>query len=181
MEELDKVWHLSENEDEKGITEFELQLWRLFWTFHDWMESCQKSCSEVPLSGLEIAIIHTIRQNTKPKTLSDLARNLKRSDSHSVRYSIKKLLKHELIEKIKGAEGANQKNITFGVTEKGITVTNNYAQIRKKALIPLAARQRELGFLEMSEKFIRIKTLYEEAERAATTYESPLATVPEEN
>lgn len=170
MNDSDKSWHLCENADEKGITEFTLQLWRLFWAFNDWIETCQKNSSDIPLSGLEIAIIHTIRQKDKAKTLSDLGRILNRSDSHSIRYSIKKLLKHQLIKKLKGA-GANQKTITFGITEKGIKITTDYTMLRKKALIPLAALcQEELGFVEMSEKFVRIKTLFEEAERSATTY-----------
>ena len=172
MDNLDKPWHMIQSNEDLGLIEFELQLWRVFWAFYQWLEECQKASSSIQLSGLEVAILHTIRQNNKPKTLNDLGRLLNRPDSHNIRYGIKKLLNTQLIKKVKANSDSN-KNIAFGISEKGIKVTDNYTLTRRKALIPLVGQRPDLGLLDIAQRFIGLKALYEEAERSAATYIKP--------
>ena len=105
MDQLDKSWHLSEkNETEMGVAEFHLQVWRLFWAYHHWIEECINSNSSNILLGLEAMILCSIRNSTKPKTSNELAKILNRSDTHNIRYSLKKLLSLNLVEKVKRQE-----------------------------------------------------------------------------
>lgn len=168
MDNIDKTWHLAKDQDEVRVTEFELQLWRVFYGFVRWQEECEKCISGNDLTGNELAILHIIRMRNKPKTITDVGRLLNRDDIHNIRYSISKLLKMGLIQKVKGHH--NNKNFFLQITEQGIKNTDAYTRIRKSILIKMFGQDPELKLEEITKAFVKIKSIYDEADRAVASY-----------
>ncbi len=158
-----ETWHLAGNEDEIKVTEFELQLWRVFYGFQRWQEECEKNANGNILSSNEIAILHIIRMKNRPKTLTDIERLLNRNDTHNIRYSINKLLKMNLIKKTQSAYSG--KNYYYEITEEGKKDTDNYSRMRKFILIHMF-KESGLDFEELTKNLSKIKALYDEADRA---------------
>src|SRR5947207_1990398 len=100
MSVLDKTWHLAENEAEIKVTEFELQLWRVFYGFLRWQEKCENIANGTDLTGNELAILHVVRMKNRPKAINDIMRLLNRDDTFNIHYSIRKLIKMGLIKKV---------------------------------------------------------------------------------
>ena len=100
MKELDKSWHLADTKDEVSVTEFEFQLWRAFNSFIQWQEDCQRYICGDDLGVHDIALLHIIRMNDRPKTIYEIGRLLGRDDPNNIQYSIGKLLKKGFVEKM---------------------------------------------------------------------------------
>lgn len=158
-----ETWHLAGNEDEIKVTEFELQLWRVFYGLQRWQEECEKNSNGNILSSNELAILHIIRMKNRPKTLTDIERLLNRNDTHNIRYSINKLLKMGLIKKTQSAYSG--KNYYFEITEEGRKDTDNYSRMRKFILIHMF-KESGLDLEELSKNLIKIKAIYDEADRS---------------
>lgn len=162
MQSLD-TWHLAGNESEMKVTDFELQLWRVFYGFQRWQEECERNANGNILSSNELAILHIIRMKNRPKTLTDIERLLNRNDTHNIRYSINKLLKLGFIKKTQSAYSG--KNYYFEITEEGKKDTDNYSRMRKFILINMF-KESGLDFDEMAKNLTKIKAIYDEADRA---------------
>ena len=63
---LDKTWHLADDNEAVMVTEFEFQLWRVFYSFLKWQEDCQYIGNE-PLTGYELALLHIVRMKERQK------------------------------------------------------------------------------------------------------------------
>ena len=72
----DKTWHLAREEFEDKLSNFELLLWRLFYSFLKWQEDCQSCVSNDDITAHEIALMHLIRVREQPKNLYELARTM---------------------------------------------------------------------------------------------------------
>lgn len=167
MKGLDKTWHLAETDAEIKITEFELQLWRVFYGFLRWQEGCERSANGTELTGNELAVLHIIRMKDRPKSISDISRLLNRDDTFNIQYSIRKLLKMNLIEKVKSP---SQKTFVFQVTEKGMKNIDAYVQARKNILIEGFIKESNLPFEEITKSLAQLKAIYDEADRTAASY-----------
>lgn len=152
-------------EDEVKVTEFELQLWRVFYGFLRWQEECEKSANGTQLSGNELAILHIVRLKNRSKTITDIERLLNRDDVHNIRYSLNKLLKLGLIKKT--LSNYNGKNYLFEVTEAGIKDTDNFLKLRKSILVNMF-KELNLDLEEMIKNLTKIKAVYDEADRSVT-------------
>lgn len=170
---IDKRWHLAENEQEIAVTEFELQLWRVFCGFLRWQEGCEKSANETNLSGNELALLHVIRMKDKPKTISDIGRILNRNDVFNINYSLRKLLKKGLIKKNKPSAGT--KTVLYEITEKGIENTQRYSGMRSKVLIDLFNRDKSIDLTEMAKSMIKIKAIYDDADSVMAYTKPPVS------
>lgn len=162
MQSLD-TWHLAGNENEIKVTDFELQLWRVFYGFQRWQEECERNANGSILSSNELAILHIIRMKNRPKTLTDIERLLNRNDTHNIRYSINKLLKIGFIKKTQSVYSG--KNYYFEITEEGKKDTDNYSRMRKFILIHMF-KESGLDLDEMAKNLTKIKAIYDEADRA---------------
>lgn len=169
MNNLDKTWHLAENEDELKVTDFELQLWRVFYGFLRWQEGCERSANGTDLTGNELAVLHIIRMKDRPKSIYDIGRLLNRDDTFNIQYSIRKLLKMGLIEKCKFA----QKILAYQITEAGTKNTDIYTRARRSILIDLFIKESDLTLTEMTKTLTKLKAVYDEADRTAASYKSP--------
>lgn len=171
MYTLDKTWHLAKNEADAKITEFEFQLWRVFYGFLQWQEECEKNVNGTELTGNDLAILHVIRMQEKAKTSNDVGRLLNRHDNFNIKYSIQKLLKLGLIEKIKIQQEV--KKIYYQVSEAGKENTDNYTYMRKLVLIELFNQEPDLNLEIVIKCMGRIKSIYDEADRAMLSIQRP--------
>jgi predicted MarR family transcription regulator len=167
---IDKTWHLAKNTDEVKVTEFEFHLWRVFNGFLRWQEDNQQYIGNTPLSGYELALLHVVRMNDRPKTIYELARLLNRDDPNNVQYSLGKLTKLGLIKRTHNPN--SKKALSYEITQKGIDDTNAYCRARSDILIELF---KNFGFenldLEVTTKtLITLKEFYDEASRMAAVY-----------
>lgn len=163
---LDKSWHLANTPLEIQVTEMEFQFWRLFYGFIRWQEENENAANDIPLTGLEVAILHIIRMGDKPKTAYDICRLLNRDDKHNVEYCIRKLLAAELIKKIK----VNPKNLAFEITEKGIKDTDMYTEARRSILMELFKKEKGINLEETAHTLTKLRSIYDEASRLASSY-----------
>ena len=172
METIDNNWHLCTDEDDTVVTEFELQLWRVYYGFVRWQEECESSTGNTDLVGNELAILHIIRMRNTPKTILDIGRLLNRGDVYNIRYSIAKLLKLGLIKKVKS--NYSSKNFLFQITEIGIKNTDDFTRMRKRILVNIFKKQIEGGLKleELAAALTRIKSIYDDADHAVAFYKS---------
>lgn len=153
------------DEDQGKITEFELQLWRVFYGFLRWQEECEKHANSTLLSGNELAIFHIVRMKNKSKTITDIERLLNRDDFHNIRYSLNKLIKLGLVKK--SVSNYNSKNYFFEVTEAGMKDCDNFLKLRKEILVPMF-NDLKLDLDEMTKSLTKIKAIYDEADRTVS-------------
>ena len=166
---LDKTWHLAESELEIELSEVELSLWRVYYSFARWQEDCQKC---VPnghgLNVNEIALLHIIRMKDKPKTVYEIGRLWNRDDTPNILYIIRKLVKLKLIEKFKSADSPE---LAYRITESGLENTQVYTELRKNILIELFKKHAaEFDFPSLAEAHARMNAIYDEAGRKATAH-----------
>lgn len=164
---IDKRWHLANSKEELELAEFELQLWRVHYGFMRWQEECEKIANSDELSSDDLAVLHIIRMKERPKTIADIGRLLNRDNHFSISYNINKLLKLELIEKLKSI---NKKQYQYKVTEKGRKNTDDYTKARKSILIDVFLRELQtINLREIAHGLMRLKAIYEEAARVASS------------
>lgn len=165
MSTIDKKWHLAQTEAEIGVTEFELQLWRVFYGFLRWQEECEKSVNGTGLTGNDLAVLHVIRMKDKPKTIYDVGRLLNRDDNFNIHYSVKKLLKIGLIEKAVSPSSL-KKPVYYQATQEGVKNTNAYTEVRRSILIDMFLDKNDLNLEELTKTLIKLKSIYDEADMA---------------
>jgi len=167
---VDKTWHLAKNEEETKLTDFEFQLWRVFYGFTRWQEGCERVANQTDLTGSELSLLHIIRMKNRPKTISELTRLLNRSGSaFNINYSIQKLIKHGLIRKL--LDENNKKAFSYEITEEGIKNTDAYTALRQTILIELfKKKKKELNLEQFTDVLSELIALYEEADRTVLAY-----------
>jgi predicted MarR family transcription regulator len=166
MGSFDMTWHLATTEDEIKVTELELQLWRVFYSFLRWQQACEKNVNGTQLTGQDLAVLHIIRIKDRPKSVIDIARLLNRDDNFNIQYSINKLIKMDLIKKMK----VSGKTTCYQMTLTGIKNTDNMALARKKIFVEMLLHDSELNIETTTRMLIRLKTIYEEAEHATASF-----------
>lgn len=134
---LDKHWHLSTNDHEICLTEIEFALFRNFAAFSRWMDDCAACChtSKHPCNGMDYAVLNVIRMHERPKSISEIARLMNRDDLSNLQYSVRKLAKAELIEKLGSSD--HKRGATYRATGQGVIATDRYAQFRRELLVSL--------------------------------------------
>ncbi|WP_339049640.1 winged helix DNA-binding protein [Rickettsiella endosymbiont of Xylota segnis] len=166
---VDKTWHLAKNEEETKLTDFEFQLWRVFYGFTRWQEGCERVANQTDLSGSELSLLHIIRMKDRPKTISELTRLLNRGGSaFNINYSIQKLIKNGLIRKL--VDENNKKAFSYEITEEGIKNTDAYTALRRNILIALLKKKKGLNLEQFTDTLSELIALYEEADRAVLAY-----------
>jgi predicted MarR family transcription regulator len=168
---VNKTWHLAKDEDETKLTDFEFQLWRVFYGFTRWQEGCERVANQTDLTGSELSLLHIIRMKDRPKTISELTRLLNRSGStFNINYSIQKLIKHGLIRKLMENKN-NKKAFSYEITEEGIKNTDAYTTLRQTILIELfKKKKKELNLEQFTDVLSELIALYEEADRTVLAY-----------
>jgi predicted MarR family transcription regulator len=169
---IDEPWHLTQSEIGVQVTNFELQLWRVFYGFIRWQEECERGVNNTGLTANEIAVLHVVRMKERPKTIYDIGRLLNRDDMFNIHYSIRKLLKMGLIKKTRSAQ-AGKKTFAYQITEAGVKNTDAFAEIKNDILLEMYSQEKDLNLIEMAKVLARVKAIYDEADRAVASYTKP--------
>jgi predicted MarR family transcription regulator len=170
---LDKHWHLAGTEFEVGLTELEFSIFRVSAAFERWQSDCLACCHGGAFSGTDTAVLHVIRMHDRPKSISEIARLLKRDDVSNLQYGLRKLLKAGLIEKA-GAAGS-KKDVTYQVTQLGADITSDYAEFRRELLISMTeANSGNVDFASIATALNLMAAMYDQASCVAVTHRVPL-------
>lgn len=117
----DEAWQLSE---------YEYGLIVAFNAFSRWMTRCKAAVGYSDFSPLDVLVLHNVNHRKRAKRLADICFVLNIEDQHTVNYSMKKLLKAELVEgERKGKERF------YRTTEKGQQVCKAYRDLRERCLV----------------------------------------------
>ena len=97
------------------MAELEYALIRCFEAFGHWQAECLASVVDFAASGPENALLHMIRMNDRPKSVTDLAHMANREDIPNIQYSLRKLIKGGLVVR----SGSGRSGVTYETTELG--------------------------------------------------------------
>ncbi|MDO1582731.1 winged helix DNA-binding protein [Rhizobium oryzicola] len=158
---------------EAALTEFEWSLWRISAAFLRWQSECSSELAGASLSGLDTAVLHTIRYRNKPKGLGEISRLLGRDDTANIQYAIKKLQGLQCIERVKGR---SRKDTLYTPTRKGSKLTQDYRSLRRDLLISLIQKmdRAEKGLGETTEMLELLTSFYDTAARRVASGSHPV-------
>lgn len=134
--------------------------------FNRWMVRCMTAAGLPDMSALDVLVLHSVNHRGRAKKSADICLVLNVEDTHTVTYSLKKLLRHGVVESERRG-----KETFYSITEKGETICRAYAEIRENCLVDSL---RTLGFsstdLGSVASFLRgISGLYDQAARSAAS------------
>lgn len=166
--ELDRKWHLSATPHEIAVTNFEFASMRLTHAFQRWQVAGMHSVVDLDLTAPDLAVLHVVRLQERPKGLSEVARLLSRDDIANVQYSLRKLQGMKLI---RSTRNASRKVHFYEVTEEGRNITDAYAALRRRVLIQfsLTLKDAEQELERAALMMEMMAGIYDQAARAATT------------
>ena len=150
-------WHLSE---------FEYGMIIANNAFQRWMTRCMSAAGHTDFSPLDVLVLHNVNHRKREKRLVDICFVLHIEDHHTVNYSLKKLVKLELVEKTKRG-----KEIFYATTKEGTDTCRRYREVRERCLTSVY-RNLEQESEEVSEaaSLLRLLSgLYDQASRAAAS------------
>ena len=164
-----RSWHLARTEHEALTTEFE-------WSLLRFQEAFQRFCLQVAsITGLgslnysELIILHVINMQSHPQPSALIARQLNRDDLPNIQYSLRKLIKQGLVEKIKDTGG---KTYCFDATNVGKQRLQDYAHLRYELLTEQTKNIESIDrkLFETGRLISLLTGLYDEAGRISATY-----------
>lgn len=135
--------------------------------FNRWMSRCMAAAVDASeFSPLDVLVIHNLYSKEKPKRLVDICFMLNIEDQHTVNYSLKKLLKADLISSEKRG-----KEMFYKTTDTGQRICDEYREIREKCLISsLKIMDTRPDELSRAAAILRsISGIYDQASRSATS------------
>jgi predicted MarR family transcription regulator len=155
-----------------ALTAFEWSLWRISAAFLRWQSECSSDLAGTSISGLETAVLHTIRYRQKPKGLSEICRLLGRDDTANVQYAIKKLQALRLIERVKGR---SRKDTLYIPTSTGEQLTQDYRAVRENLLVTMIQRiDRADNNLQSTTEMLELLTSFYEAAARRVANSAPM-------
>jgi predicted MarR family transcription regulator len=129
--------------------------------------------SRTAFSGTDTALLHVIRMHERPKSISELARLLKRDDLSNLQYGVRKILKAGRIGK--SGHSGSKKEVAYQVSVLGREVTDRYAGFRKELLISMAqATAGNLDFESLARALTMMSAIYDQASCVAATHRVPI-------
>lgn len=167
-----RAWHLANSPHEAITTDFEWGIMRFHQAWERWVAQLGAVTGMSELSYIEIVVLHVVRMQDRPKTASNIARQMNRDDLPNIQYCLRKLIKMGLCKKVKES---SSKTYAFEATDKGKELTDNYAALRQEILTEQTKTiDRVDEKLREATKLISLLTgLYDEGGRISTTY-SPI-------
>lgn len=150
-------WHLSE---------FEYGMIIAHNAFSRWMIRCMNAAGYNDFSPLDVLVLHNVNHRGREKRLVDICFVLHVEDHHTVNYSLKKLVKLELVQKEKRG-----KEIFYSTTEEGSTACRKYREIRERCLTSVyRTLEQEGDEVSQAASLLRLLSgLYDQASRSAAS------------
>lgn len=155
---------VSENAVE--LSEFEFGLIVVANAFSRWTVHCMAASGVADLSPLDVLVLHSVNHRDREKKASDICFILNIEDRHTVSYSLKKLLRMDLV--VRRRKG---KETSFATSKRGRSACRRYRDIREDCLV---ASLRSLGLDKaavgsLADQLRALSGLYDQAARAATS------------
>lgn len=152
--------------DSWQLSEFEYGMIIAYNAFSRWMIRCMGAAGHVDFSPLDILVLHNVNHRRREKRLIDICFVLHVEDHHTVNYSLKKLVKAELVDREKRG-----KEIFYFATDKGRTACEQYREIREKCLTSAyRAMDHESEEMRDAAALLRLMSgIYDQASRAASS------------
>jgi len=148
------------------LSEFEYGLIIADNAFSRWTVQCMAAAGLSDLSPLDILVLHSVNHRDREKKASDICFVLNVEDVHTVSYSLKKLVKTDLVRRRRKG-----KETFFRTSRHGIAACEKYREIREDCLVSsleaLNLDNRAIG--ELADKLRALSGLYDQAARAATS------------
>jgi predicted MarR family transcription regulator len=129
---LHKDSHLSATEVEAVLCDFEFALHHVNEAFRRWSEGVHALVGGEILPVQDVSVLQVLRMRDRPKTAAELAQALNREDTANVLYSLRKLERMGLIERLPDLP---RRQTTYKVTTQGVATTDRYATVRRKVLL----------------------------------------------
>lgn len=117
---------------EKGwqLSELEFGLTIANNAFFRWISRCMAAVGYPDLAPLDVLVVHNVNHRNRDKRLADICFMLNVEDTHTVTYSLKKLLKAGLVEANKRG-----KEVFYKTTPAGAEACQRYRDVREQCLI----------------------------------------------
>lgn len=162
-------WHLGHTQHEVATTEFEWAILRFEQAFERFVLQIGSLSGLRDLNFSELVILHVIHMQNQPKTAALIARQLNMDGVTNVQYALRKLLKYNLIQKVKGGRS---KLHVYEATAAGAAMLEKYTRIRRLMLTDQTRRIEDIdGKLSESSHLISMLTgVYDEACRISSTF-----------
>ena len=103
------------------------------------------------MSAQECVILHAIRIGERPKSITDIQHFANRRDIANIQYSIRKLIKADLVQKAKRDAG---RGTFYELTKYGLRITDTYVHTRARMMSEYLSEQP--GFLKDAETATRL-------------------------
>ena len=121
--------HLA-TDDDWALSEVEFGLIVVNNAFQQWIVRCAAAAGQSDLSALDVLVLHNVNHRGAKKRRVDIGFVLNIEDDHIVNYTLKKLLKRELVSGEKRG-----KEVFYSTTEQGRAFCDEYQQLRRQCLI----------------------------------------------
>ncbi len=148
------------------LSEVEFGLTVVYNAFQKWIVRCAVAAGQPDLSAMDVLVLHNVNHRDNEKRRVDISFMLNIEDTHTVNYSLKKLVGLELVGKEKRG-----KEIFYSTTAKGKKLCNDYRSVREQCLIPGMKHldQDADALSEHAETLRTLSGLYDQASRAAAS------------
>jgi predicted MarR family transcription regulator len=171
---LDRHWHLAQSDEELVLADFEYALMRGIESYNAWQQECLAAVAGHKMSATDNVVLQITRMNDRPKSVMELSKLMNRADLSNLKYSVRKLLKAGLLEKV--SEGGVRKGMRYRATAAGIEITEAYARLRRDQLLPamaaLADASEQLG--QASRTLNMISGIYEQITQVVAFHRGPV-------
>lgn len=162
-------WHLGETEKELAFAEFQHAMICLSEAYYRFVgKSLSLFAHDPSLNGYDNVILHTVQAASRPKSISEMRDFTNRSDVANIQYSVRKLVKAGLIEKVPRSAA---KGTQYRVTKRGQEVVRAYTEYRKQLLACFPEDDRKLidRLSNASNLMVLLTGLYDQASRQLST------------
>lgn len=157
--------HSNLTRSEAAFTEFERALHHLTEAFGRWSVDLHARVHADGATVLpqDVAILHVIALNDRPKSVFDVAKFLNRADSANVLYGLRKLERFGLVEKINGP----RRQVGYTLTVRGREVVDQYCAGRRDILLTKMSSVTDPSPMleEATERMWKLAGFYEQAAR----------------
>ncbi|MEE8057889.1 MAG: winged helix DNA-binding protein [Pseudomonadales bacterium] len=152
------------------FTELEFAILRISAAFDRWQKDCLSCCIEGGFAGIDNAVLHVIRMHDRAKSISEVARLMNRDDISNLQYSLRKLIKADLIERAES--NGSKRTAAYQVTAEGTRVTDLFAQFRRELLLSMTESIKDLDIdIVTASKVLNITSgLYDHASTVAASH-----------
>lgn len=148
------------------LSEIEFSLNVIHNAFSKWTVRCAAASGFVDMTHLDILVIHHINHRSSAKRRIDICFMLNIEDTHTVTYTLKKLVRQDLVKGTKRG-----KEIFYETTAEGRKLCDEYGKIRELCLISgFKSQNQDSSELSEIAGILRgLSGLYDQASRAAAS------------